>query len=77
MNKIESAVQHIEKIHKGIYSVTFNKSLLSGKKSLLRIKLKHIESLEKEIKQEKKGLALLRAEIRAYERITAVTEGLP
>lgn len=70
MNKIQKSVQHIEQVHKSIYTKTFNKDLMAGKKSILKLNLKQIAEKEKEVKNLKKENNQLRAEIRAYERIT-------
>lgn len=70
MNKIQESVQHIEKIHANLYSKTTNKSLLAGKKSMLRLNQKEIKELETKIKSIRKENNKLRSEIAAYIRIT-------
>lgn len=70
MNKIQKAVHHIETVQSGLYTKTFNKELMAGKKALLRIGLKGIKDLQSEIKTIRKENKQLRAEIKAYERIT-------
>ncbi len=69
MNQIEKSIHHIENIHSGIYTKTFNKELLAGKKSLLRINKKEFEDIRKERKTLMKERIKLLAEIRAYEKI--------
>ena len=70
MNEIQKSVNHIEKVHSGLYSKTFNRELLAGKKALLRINLKDISELEEQIKAKRKENKKLRSEIWAYLRIT-------
>ena len=70
MNKIQKSVQHIEQVHASIYTKTFNKDLMAGKKSILKMNLKSISEKEKEIKKLKRENEQLRAEIKAYEKIT-------
>ena len=70
MNKIQQSIKHIEQVHASIYTKTFNKELLAGKRSILKINLKEIEKNKSEIKHIQKENRKLRAEIRAYERVT-------
>jgi hypothetical protein len=72
MKNIEKKVKHIEQVHASIYSKTFNRDLLAGKKSLLRINKKQIEKIDKERKELIKERADLLEEARAYERILAI-----